>query len=182
MQSGFTKAWQDFCQPSHNCVRPSWYKKRDTPPTIVQDHPLSIQKMRGTPEQKKRQLATLNALPQSCSPGLRSRCPRSSRACPPIRWRRACRLGRKQRTARRASAPSACVPAKHPRFKSCPTADTAGFSPVETQSNSTLHQVHTWLLTSTPVSVSQIFTRWSSDPLTMRLPSREKATDRNQSK
>ena len=45
------------------------------------------------------------------SPRLRSRCPRSSQACRPTRWRRACRLERKRRTAPSPSDPSACASA-----------------------------------------------------------------------
>jgi len=51
-----------------------------------------------------------------------------------------------------------------------------------TQSKSSLHKVHHLrLLTSAPVSTFQTFTRWSSDPLTMRLPSREKEADLTES-
>ena len=85
-----------------------------TPAAILQDCPLSMQKMRETPEQKKRQLTTLNALPKSFSPRLQSRCPRSSRGRRPTRSRRDFRSGKTRRTAPSPSVPSSCESAAHP--------------------------------------------------------------------
>ena len=84
-----------------------------TPPRNSPGPPLSIIKMRGTPEQIKTQLATLNAHPHGCSPGPRSRCSRSSRAGQATRWRwrRDCRSGRTPPRTPSPNALSACAPA-----------------------------------------------------------------------
>ena len=66
-----------------------------------------------TPANHPHQLTTLNALPESWSPPLRSRRPRSSRAYHRTHSRRAYRPEKTRLRTLSSSAPSACAPAKN---------------------------------------------------------------------
>ena len=146
-------------------------------PTRRHLRPLPTHSMIETSAGHPHQSTTLIALLQSCSPRLRSRRSRSSRNCPDTRSLRcASHPQRSPRSKHRLCAPAACAAAEHPRFskrqRKTPQQNTAAVSP-QTQ------RVHPpWLLTSVPVATSQILRRLSPAPLTMRLPSREIATER----